>query len=124
MKKADAFVKGLQWDEDEKTDPSDVAYGGGYGKHKRPDHFFVAELAKSLEFRGLSKVLATSATGFETKPRVLVDTLKSAGNTTDSEAIQLASRCQNLETAHNTTAFSAKMDRLRVTAASQLDLTK
>jgi len=84
--KADAFIKGIQWDEDENKEPSDVAYGGaGYGSHKRPD---------------------LSNTGF------LVDALRAAGNDADSEAIQRAllfvSRCQNLETEHNTTEFSTK----------------
>jgi squalene-hopene/tetraprenyl-beta-curcumene cyclase len=86
VKRADAFVKGIQWDESEGHDPSSVAYGGsGYGKHKRPD---------------------LSNTSY------LVDALHAAGNEADSEAIQRAlkfvSRCQNLETAHNETAFAAK----------------
>lgn len=86
IERADAFVKGLQWDEDEGKDPSDPAFGGGgYGKHKRPD---------------------LSNTGF------LVDALRAAGNDADSEAVQRAlifiSRCQNLETEHNTTPFAAK----------------
>ena len=86
IKKADAFIKGLQWNEDEGKDPSDVEYGGGgYGRSKRPD---------------------LSNTSF------LVDALKAAGNDADSEAIQQAivfvSRCQNLESEHNTLPFSAK----------------
>jgi len=86
LKKADAFVKGIQWDEDESKEPADPGYGGaGYGKHKRPD---------------------LSNTSF------LVDALKATGNDENSEAIQRAlifvSRCQNLETEHNTTPFSAK----------------
>ncbi|HRX77907.1 MAG TPA: hypothetical protein P5307_02535, partial [Pirellulaceae bacterium] len=86
IKRADAFVKGIQWDEDDDNDPSDLAYGGGgYGKHKRPD---------------------LSNTSF------LIDALRAAGNGADSEAIQRAlvfvSRCQNLETEHNTTAFAVK----------------
>ncbi|MCB9920991.1 MAG: terpene cyclase/mutase family protein [Planctomycetaceae bacterium] len=86
IQRADAFVKGIQWDEDEGKDPSDLAYGGGgYGKHKRPD---------------------LSNTSF------LIDALRAAGNSADSEAIQRAlvfvSRCQNLETEHNTTAFPVK----------------
>ncbi len=86
IKRADAFVKGIQWDESEGHDPSSLAYGGsGYGKHKRPD---------------------LSNTSF------LIDALRAAGNDADSEAIQRAlkfvSRCQNLETEHNQTAFAAK----------------
>jgi squalene-hopene/tetraprenyl-beta-curcumene cyclase len=84
--KADAFVKGLQWDESEDIDESDFRYGGGgYGKHRRPD---------------------MSNTSF------LVDALKAAGNGSDDQAMRRAlifvSRCQNLETKHNTTPFAAK----------------
>lgn len=86
IKRADAYVKGIQWDESEGKDPSDPAYGGaGYGRNKRPD---------------------LSNTAF------LIDALKAAGNDADSEAIQRAlvfvSRCQNLETEHNQTPFAAK----------------
>ncbi len=86
IQQADAFVKGIQWDETEGHDPSSLAYGGsGYGKHKRPD---------------------LSNTSF------LIDALRAAGNDADSEAVQRAltfvSRCQNLETEHNETAFAAK----------------
>ncbi|MFM8578032.1 MAG: prenyltransferase/squalene oxidase repeat-containing protein [Planctomycetaceae bacterium] len=46
---AERFVKGLQWDDGEKTGPDDPAYGGaGYGRKKRPDlsntSFFVEAL--------------------------------------------------------------------------------
>jgi len=86
LKRADAFVKGIQWDESEGKEESDLGYGGaGYGKHKRPD---------------------LSNTTF------LIEALKATGNGADSEAIQRAlvfvSRCQNLESEHNTTAFAAK----------------
>lgn len=86
--KADAFLKGIQWDEGEEKDKSDPAFGGaGYGKHKRPD---------------------LSNTSF------LIDALKAAGNDADSEAMQRAlvfvSRCQNLETEHNTTPFAARVN--------------
>lgn len=86
LQRADAFLKGIQWDEGEGKDPTDVSYGGGgYGSHKRPD---------------------LSNTSF------LVDALKAAGNDADSEAIQRAlifvSRCQNLESEHNRTPFAAK----------------
>src|SRR5690606_19174736 len=67
-------------------DKSDPAYGGaGYGSHRRPD---------------------LSNTSF------LIDALKATGNGPDDEAMQKAlifvSRCQNLETEHNTTPFAAK----------------
>ncbi|HEX3871546.1 MAG TPA: prenyltransferase/squalene oxidase repeat-containing protein [Pirellulales bacterium] len=86
LKKATAFAKGLQWDESEDIDRSNVSYGGaGYGKSKRPD---------------------LSNTSF------LMDALKASGNGPDDEAIKKAlvfvSRCQNLESEYNTTEFSAK----------------
>lgn len=86
LKKAEAFVKDLQWDESEGKDPSDFAYGGaGYGRSKRPD---------------------LSNTQF------FIDALKATGNDENSEAIKRAlifvSRTQNLETEHNTTPFAAK----------------
>ncbi len=88
LKKADAFVKGTQWDEGESKDKSDTFYGGaGYGKNKRPD---------------------LSNTQF------LMDALVATGNDENSEAIQRAlifvSRCQNLETEHNTTPHAAKVN--------------
>lgn len=84
--KADAFLKGLQWDESEGHDRSSTNYGGaGYGKSKRPD---------------------LSNTSF------LIDALRAAGAGPNDPAVQKAlvfvSRCQNLETEHNTTAFAAK----------------
>lgn len=83
---ADKFLKGIQWDEGEGHDRSNFNYGGaGYGKNKRPD---------------------LSNTSF------LIDALKATGNGPDDEAIRKAlvfvSRCQNLESEHNTTPFSAK----------------
>lgn len=86
VKKAEKFVKSQQWDEDEGNEPSSPNYGGaGYGKSKRPD---------------------LSNTSF------LLDALKAAGNGPDDPAVQKAlifvSRCQNLETAANTTEFAAK----------------
>jgi len=86
IKNADRFIKGIQWDEDEGHQRSSTSYGGaGYGKHKRPD---------------------LSNTAF------LIDALRAAGNGPDDEALRKAlifvSRCQNLETEHNTTKFAAK----------------
>lgn len=86
LKKADAYVKSGQWDESEGKDKSDPTYGGaGYGSKSRPD---------------------LSNTAF------LLDALKATGNGADSDAIKRAlvfvSRCQNLETEHNTTPFAAK----------------
>lgn len=84
LARAERFLKGNQWDEQEGVGPTDEAYGGaGYGKHARPD---------------------LSNTSF------LVEALTSLGNGPDDEAIQRAllfvSRCQNLETEHNTTKWS------------------
>ncbi len=85
---ANKFVRGLQWDDSEGHDKSSVNYGGaGYGGHKRPD---------------------LSNTSF------LLDALKSSGAGPDDAAVQKAlvfvSRCQNLESADNTTPFAAKIN--------------
>ncbi len=86
LKNAEQFVKRLQWDEGEGHDRTSLSYGGaGYGKHERPD---------------------LSNTQF------LVEALVTVGNGPDDEALQKAlvfvSRCQNLETEHNTSPFAAK----------------
>jgi squalene-hopene/tetraprenyl-beta-curcumene cyclase len=83
---ADMFIKGEQWDAEEGKKEADVEFGGaGYGGKKRPD---------------------LSNTQF------FIDALQATGNGADSEAIKRAlvfvSRCQNLETEHNTTPFPAK----------------
>jgi squalene-hopene/tetraprenyl-beta-curcumene cyclase len=83
--KAEAFVRGIQWDEGEGKSPDDMFYGGaGYGSSARPD---------------------LSNTSF------MIDALKSLGNGPDDEAIQKAlqfvSRCQNLESPHNNAPQSA-----------------
>jgi squalene-hopene/tetraprenyl-beta-curcumene cyclase len=88
IEKAEAFVKGIQWDEGEGKEPSDLFYGGaGYGSHSRPD---------------------LSNTAF------LIDALKSLGNDAEDESIQKAlefvSRCQNLESPANNSPFAAKVD--------------
>ena len=86
IKKATAFLKGIQWDEGEGKDRSDFAYGGaGYGKHRRPD---------------------LSNTSF------FIEALREAGVPKDDPAIQRAllfvSRCQNLESEYNRTPYAAK----------------
>ena len=88
VQRAEAYVRTHQWDQSQQKEPDDVAYGGaGYGKHKRPD---------------------LSNTTF------LIDVLKACGRGPDDPAIQKAlvfvSRCQNLESAHNTTPFAAKIN--------------
>jgi len=82
------FLKGLQWDETENLDPSDASYGGaGYGSHERPD------LSNTTFF---------------------IDALLTAGVSHDDPAVKKAlmfiSRCQNLESEHNTTPFAAKVN--------------
>lgn len=86
LKEAEAFAKGQQWGTGQSTDRADFNYGGaGYGKHKRPD---------------------LSNTQF------FIEALRSLGKGPEDEAIQKAlvfvSRCQNLESEHNTTGFAAK----------------
>ncbi|HEY4311595.1 MAG TPA: prenyltransferase/squalene oxidase repeat-containing protein [Pirellulales bacterium] len=86
VKNAEKFLKAGQLDESENVQPSNIAYGGaGYGQAERPD---------------------LSNTHF------LLDALKAAGEGADDEAFKRAlvfvSRCQNLESEHNTTEFPAK----------------
>ena len=88
IRNADKFLKGLQWSEQNDTESDDFKYGGGcYSKDGRPD---------------------LSNTAF------LMDALRSAGNDADSQAMQRAlifvSRCQNLESEHNTTPYAAKVN--------------
>ena len=88
IKKADGFLKKIQWDEGEGHDIDSPNYGGGgYGRHSRPD---------------------MSNTTF------LVDALKAAGAGEDDPALQKAlifvSRSQNLESEHNATEFAAKVN--------------
>ena len=83
--KADKYLRKLQWDDSESADRTDPKFGGaGYGKTgDRPD------LSNTVFF---------------------LDALKAAGAKKDDPAVQKAlvflSRCQNLETEHNTTKFA------------------
>lgn len=83
---AEASLRSLQWGaEGNKVEPTDPKFGGaGYGRSQRPD---------------------LSNTQF------FLEALKSTGAGADDPAIQSAlkfvSRCQNLESAHNTTPFAA-----------------
>lgn len=86
LKKLDKFVRDNQWGGADGKTKSDVEYGGaGYGRSKRPD---------------------LSNTQF------FLDAIKAAGAGPDDEAVKRAlifvSRCQNLESEHNTTPFPAK----------------
>lgn len=88
LKRAEAFLKGIQWDESEGIDSSDVKYGGaGYGSNgDRPD---------------------LSNTAF------LIDALRDLGNDADDESIQKALkfvlRTQNLAQQGNDTKHADKI---------------
>jgi squalene-hopene/tetraprenyl-beta-curcumene cyclase len=86
IKRAELFVKQIQWGTSGDVDEANLAFGGaGYGKHGRPD---------------------LSNTSF------FVEAIQSSGADADDEAMQAAlafvSRCQNLESEHNTTPFATK----------------
>jgi squalene-hopene/tetraprenyl-beta-curcumene cyclase len=88
LKKAEAFLRGLQWDEGEGIESSEGAYGGaGYDSKQRPD---------------------MSNTQF------LIEALKKSGVAADDPAMQKAlkfvSRAQNLESPHNTLDFAGKVN--------------
>lgn len=89
LSRAEKFVRGLQWDESEDTPKDDPKYGGaGYGRTgDRPD------LSNTVFF---------------------LEALKATGAKSDDPAVQKAlvflSRCQNLETEHNTTPFAVKVN--------------
>ena len=87
LKRAELFLKGLQWDEEEGASPKDPAYGGaGYGSHERPD---------------------LSNTSF------LIDALRELGNDSEDEAIQKAllfvKRTQNLPGHGNDTPHASSV---------------
>jgi squalene-hopene/tetraprenyl-beta-curcumene cyclase len=87
LRRADAYLKEIQWDQGEGVESADPAFGGaGYGSHNRPD---------------------LSNTSF------LIEALHAVGNDADSEAMQRAlifvSRCQNLASSHNETPFATKV---------------
>lgn len=84
IKKAELFLRELQWDKGEGIESSDPAWGGGgYGSHQRPD---------------LSNT------------QYLIEALKKAGVQEDDEAMKnirvFVSRTQNLETTANDTKFA------------------
>jgi squalene-hopene/tetraprenyl-beta-curcumene cyclase len=88
IKSAESFIRGGQWNEIRGKDKSDLYYGGaGYGGKSRPD---------------------LSNTAF------LIDALKACDAQADDKTIQEAlifvSRCQNLESEHNTTKFAGKVN--------------
>ncbi len=88
LKNAEQYLRKYQWDESEGLDPSDVKYGGagyGGGRMSRPD---------------------LSNTAF------LMDALVALGADKNGDAVKKAlvfvSRCQNLESQHNTLPFAAE----------------
>ncbi|MCY2988084.1 MAG: terpene cyclase/mutase family protein [Planctomycetota bacterium] len=88
IRSAEKFIRTGQFDEGEDKGKSDLSYGGaGYGGKSRPD-------------------LSNTA--------YLVDALQACGAGPNDPAIQKAlvfvSRCQNLESEHNTTKFAAKVN--------------
>jgi len=88
IKNAKDYITGAQWGADGKVKKSENYFGGaGYGKHQRPD---------------------LSNTAF------LLDALKAAGTKADDPAMKRAlvfvSRCQNLESEHNTTPWATKIN--------------
>lgn len=88
IKKAEQFLRGLQWDEGEGIETTDGAFGGGgYDSKQRPD---------------------MSNTQF------LIEALKQAGVSSDDPAMQKAlvfvSRAQNLESKHNVLPFAGKIN--------------
>ena len=86
IKKAEAFLKGLQWDGGESIEPEDPAYGGaGYGSKQRPDLSNTAFLIEALRAAGVS----------ENDPAI-------------QRALVFVSRTQNLEGPANTLPFPAK----------------
>jgi len=87
LKRAEAFLKDIQWDQGEGVESSDTAYGGaGYGSHARPD---------------------LSNTSF------LIEALTELGNDKEDESIQKAlkfvARTQNLEGYGNDTKYADKV---------------
>ena len=88
LDRAREFLIGLQWDKGEGIESGDPAWGGGgYGKHQRPD------LCNS-EF--------------------LIEALRKAGVKDYDPAMEnvriFVSRCQNLDSSHNTTEFADKVN--------------
>jgi squalene-hopene/tetraprenyl-beta-curcumene cyclase len=89
IKKAEQYLRKLQWDESESADKSDVKFGGaGYGRTgDRPDLSNTVFFLDALQAAGAKK-----------------------GDPAVEKALVFLSRCQNLESEHNTTAFSAKIN--------------
>lgn len=88
IKKAEGFLRGLQWDEGEGLSSTDAAYGGaGYGSHERPDMSNTQFFIQAMRAAGVP----------EDDPDV-------------QKALKFISRSQNLESEHNTLPFAAKIN--------------
>lgn len=89
IKKAEGYIRGVQWDQSEGINEADVRWGGaGYGRtNDRPD------LSNTTFF---------------------LDALQTSGAKSDDPAVQKAlvflSRCQNLESEYNTTPSASKVN--------------
>ena len=87
LKKGDAFLKGLQWDESNGTAKDNVVYGGaGYGGE---------QAARPLEHR-----LSASRPCERPAPAPTIEAMK--------KALVFVSRCQNLESEFNDRALAAR----------------
>lgn len=83
---AQKFLRGVQNDETESLDKSDISYGGaGYGAGGRSDLSNTAYLLEALEAAGVD-----------------------GNDEAVKKAMIFVSRCQNLESEHNTLPFAAK----------------
>jgi squalene-hopene/tetraprenyl-beta-curcumene cyclase len=89
IKKADQFLRHLQWGETQQTEKSDPKFGGaGYGgPNSRPDLSNTVFFLEAIEAAGADK----------SDPAV-------------QNALVFLSRCQNLESEHNTAAFASKVN--------------
>ncbi len=88
IKKAEGFLRELQWDKGEGIESSDPAWGGGgYGSHQRPDM---------------------------SNTQYLIEALQKAGVKEDDPAMQnilvFVSRTQNLESSANNTIFAGRIN--------------
>ena len=88
VKDAQSYLIDLQWDETEDKDSSNSFFGGaGYGRHERPDLSNTQFLIEALKASGLAE-----------------------DHPTMQRALVFVSRCQNLESEHNTLPFATQVE--------------